>query len=238
MFQDDFETAVKRALPQGTRFYSPVPSPAFGPLNGAFDIRVPVTYGYNPLALKRYSDYASAAAGNPNLLNALNVGLRVTETGAAVNPGALPKFFFPKRLHAVPASQSLPMLASTNPAESALVEGDINGITQDPAARAVVLATSEQRYVVRCQAASPSLLRAAIPWYPGWRAAVDGRPAATCVMDHAMTGVPVPAGSHEVILEYRDTAFQLGAAVTLLSLCALLGTAAWSWRRSGSGDSV
>jgi hypothetical protein len=229
VFQDSFDHAVRRQLPEGSRFFSPVASPSFGPLNSAYDVRIPVTYGSNPLPIKRYTEYINAAAGNPNLLNALNVGLRVTETGAgAVNSGVLPKFFFPKRLTAVSAGQCLPMLPSANPAENTLVEGGIDGLAQDPTAKATILEAGDQRYAVRCETATPSLLRAAIPWYPGWRATVDGNPAATRVVDHALIGIPVGAGTHEVVLEFRDSKFQLGAAITLLSALILLGTAGWA----------
>src|SRR5207253_646629 len=51
------------------RIYSPMNSPAFGPLNGSLDSRIEVTYGYNPLQLSRYATYIEAAASNPRLLN-------------------------------------------------------------------------------------------------------------------------------------------------------------------------
>jgi hypothetical protein len=165
------------------------------------------------------------AAGNPNLLNALNVGLRVVpETGAAVvNPAVLPKFFFPKRLTSVLVPQASSMLASSNPIENALVEGDLASLSQDAAAKLNVVSADAQRYALRTEATTPSLLRAAIPWYPAWRAAVDGREVPTSVVDHAMMGIPVPAGQHEVVLEYHASRFHLGASITLLTAAALLG---------------
>ena len=237
-FQDQFGRGVERVLPEGTRFYSPAATTLYGPLNDAYDLRLPVTYGSNPLPLKRYTEYINAAAANPRLLDALNVGLRVDETGnTAANPGVLPKFFFPKRLTAVPPGRAAAMLASANPAENALVDGGIDGLAQDGAAKAAVVSAGTERYVLSCQAAAPSLLRAAIPWYPFWQASVDGRPVAARVVDHAMIGIPVPAGSHQVVLEYRDGKFRLGAAITLLTLLALLGAALWARRAHSSNVS-
>ncbi|MCE5310574.1 MAG: YfhO family protein [Acidobacteriales bacterium] len=238
IFQDNFERAVRRQLPEGTRFFSPFASPTFGPLNDAYDTRIPVTYGSNPLQLKRYTEYINAAAGNLNLLNALNVGLRVNENGTAVvNADMLPKFFFPKRLTAVSARQSRLALASANPAENALVEGEIDGLAQDPEAKVTVLTADDQHYVLQCETATPSLLRAAIPWYPGWQAFVDGRPVTNRVVDYALIGIPVPAGSHRIVLEFHDSKFQLGAAITLLSACFLLGAAVWARRTHSSNSS-
>jgi len=61
---------VRPTLPEGTRFHASNGATVFGPMNGSFDERVEVTYGYNPLELKRYAEYFSAIAANPRLLPA------------------------------------------------------------------------------------------------------------------------------------------------------------------------
>jgi uncharacterized membrane protein YfhO len=77
-------------------------------------------------------------------------------------------------------------------------------------------------YRVRYQAQRPTLLRVAVPYFPGWRAEVDGQPASVMPADLALIGVSVPAGSHELTLRYRSTWFLAGAAISLLSWMAVL----------------
>lgn len=232
-YEQTFERAVLPARGDSARLYSPVVSNAVGPMNSAYYLHVPVTYGYTPVPLKRYQEYADAAATNPNLLNALNVGLLLVPGGGAttVNTHVLPKFFFPKRISAVESGQALGQLAYATPFANALVEGGVEGLSQDDAASVIVDSADPQRYVLRCDTKSPSLLRAAIPWYPAWRASVDGKSVATRIVDHAMIGIPIPAGRHQVVLQYVANKFRLGAAITLLTLCAAIAVAA---RGSGS----
>jgi len=69
----------------------------------------------------------------------------------------------------------------------------------------------------------------------GWTATVDGEPVSTVAVDGALTGVPVPAGTHEVRLVYRPWHFLVPAAVSLVALIAALAVIAWPRRRRGSG---
>jgi len=60
-------------------------------------------------------------------------------------------------------------------------------------------------------------------YFPGWSAAVDGRPAPLWRADYLFRAVPVPAGSHTVELSFHSRALTRGLQVSLL---ALLMTAA------------
>ena len=68
------------------------------------------------------------------------------------------------------------------------------------------------------------------PFYPGWTARVDGRAAPILRADYAFEAVPVPAGRHELRLEYRDRLLPAGAALSLGAL-ALLAAGLWRRRR-------
>jgi hypothetical protein len=59
----------------------------------------------------------------------------------------------------------------------------------------------------------------------GWRATVDGRPAPVVRADHALVGVPLPAGRHAVSLSYRPLALVLGGAVSAVTAALLLAAA-------------
>jgi Bacterial membrane protein YfhO len=59
-------------------------------------------------------------------------------------------------------------------------------------------------------------------YYPGWRATVDGKPAAAERANYNLIGVPLPAGARNVQLRFTDAAYETGKAVTIVALLAAL----------------
>lgn len=94
--------------------------------------------------------------------------------------------------------------------------------------RARVLASRFTAHTVTAdiEAAEPSLVVVAQSWARGWRATVNGQPALVLRANHAFQAVEVPAGRHEVVLEYRDRRLAVGA---MLSLATLAGCGGWWW---------
>ena len=207
------------------RLYAPFDSPGFGPLNGALDNRIEVTYGYNPLALVRYSKYLDAATRNPRLLDSLAVTARLNLQSGLFepSPGALPRVFAPPL--ATPArgrEDAAARLPSLDPARETGVEGLAAPIPENGGATVRITGYEGGRYQVQYHAQRPTLLRVAVPYFPGWRAEVDGHAAQVLPADLALVGVVVPAGDHQLALRYRSTWFSAGAAISLLSWLALL----------------
>jgi uncharacterized membrane protein YfhO len=70
-------------------------------------------------------------------------------------------------------------------------------------------------------------------WYPGWRAAVDGRPARVLRADYALLAVGVAPGAHEVALWYRPPGFTLATALAGAGTALVLaGGLVLGWRRA------
>jgi uncharacterized membrane protein YfhO len=61
--------------------------------------------------------------------------------------------------------------------------------------------------------------------FAGWQARVDGRPAAIATGPTRFITLELPAGSHDVVLDYtrRTLARGIGLAISLLSLGAGVG---------------
>ena len=55
-------------------------------------------------------------------------------------------------------------------------------------------------------------------YFPGWIARVDGKLAKVYLVDYALRGVPVEAGSHTVILTYEPISFRFGLMGTALGV--------------------
>ena len=66
---------------------------------------------------------------------------------------------------------------------------------------------------------------------PGWKATVDGREAPVERVDYLLRGVPVDAGEHRIVLEYRPASWRIGWIVSLLAALGLLAAVWKSARR-------
>ncbi len=206
------------------RLWAPNSSSAFGPLNSSLESQTEVTYGYNPLELARYAGYMSAAEQNPLLLNGLAVTHKIdVSRGALVeNPDALPRVYAPSRVTFVSSAEDArAMLAGLDPAQSAVVEAPARELSLG-GAQVQIVNYQEDLYRIRYSAPAPCLLRIAVPFYPGWRAFLDGHDAEVVPVDYALSGVIVPAGDHELTFGYRSTWFRLGAVLSALTAVAVL----------------
>jgi hypothetical protein len=75
---------------------------------------------------------------------------------------------------------------------------------------------------VEITAEAPSLLVVAQSFYPAWKAKVDGKPTRLWRANHAFQALEIPTGKHQVTLQYHDSNFYRGAALSLgsLAVCA------------------
>ena len=78
---------------------------------------------------------------------------------------------------------------------------------------------------IRAEAMAPSIVVVRNAWAEGWSATVDGTPAPVLRTDYLLQGVPVPPGTHEVRLTYRDPAIGVGLWLSALVWMGWLGAA-------------
>ena len=81
---------------------------------------------------------------------------------------------------------------------------------------ALLVGRTAARWTIRTESAAPSRLVVANPMFPGWRAKVDGASSNIESKDGELTQIPVPAGTHDVVLEYRPSSFRLGLGIAAL----------------------
>ena len=206
------------------RIWSPFDSSAFGPLNGSLDGRTEVTYGYNALELARYQEYMHAAEQNPNLLNGLAVTHGIDTQRAAIveNTRALPRIYAPPQVKFVAThAAALALLPSLDPGQWAVVETALRPLAPGPTA-VEILDYRGDFYRAKYSAPFDCLLRIAVPYYPGWTAAIDGKSTAVYAVDGALSGVFAPAGDHELTFRYRSNWFVGGAAISALTLIGII----------------
>ena len=74
------------------------------------------------------------------------------------------------------------------------------------------------------EAAAPGILVLADTWYPGWRATVNGDPAAVFPVDGMFRGVVLPdEGPHRVVFRYAPRSLQAGLGLSALSVLITAG---------------
>jgi hypothetical protein len=81
------------------------------------------------------------------------------------------------------------------------------------------------------QAPACGRLVVAETWDPGWRAWIDGRPAAVERLPGILMGIPVGPGAGSVELRYHPDGFVPGLALSAVGLCAATGGALAGRRR-------
>ncbi|HEX2171845.1 MAG TPA: YfhO family protein, partial [Dehalococcoidia bacterium] len=102
------------------------------------------------------------------------------------------------------------------------------GRARDAAGVAVVQVTSDpNELVVSTSGDEPAYLFVSEVFYPGWQATVDGGPTEILRANFLFRAVALPAGSHEVRFVFRPLPFYVGAAISGLTLVALIALAAW-----------
>jgi hypothetical protein len=216
---------IAATQPPLTRFDEPPNGLPLGPLDHALNLRLETTSGYFALSVARMVHYTEAIARNPKLRAGANAGRYLNLSNGAIEtvPDLLPRAYFPKTVRDVADSRQA--LETLDPAAGSIVEAPHAPIQQDPAATATVTAHSSGAYRVRYTAATPSLLKLAESWFPGWRASSGGADLPVVRLDHAFMGVVVPPGSGEVEFRYRSTRFLLGAAISVLGAALLAAIA-------------
>lgn len=208
-----------------SRFDSPEVISGMGPLLVPLDLKFETTYGYLLPESRYYREYRAAMVQNPKLRDGLNVSRFLNQlTGEFdVNSSVLPRAYFPAAVReAANEEESRKALDALDPQQASIVLPPHSVIEQDRHAEAIVNASDERSYRVHYTAASPSLLKLSVPWYPGWRAAIHSHSLPIVRVDHALMGVVVPPGDADVEFTFAPHWFHFGAAISFFSIILLV----------------
>lgn len=90
---------------------------------------------------------------------------------------------------------------------------------------------SDTKIKGRVTAGEDGILFLSMPYEKGWRVYVDGEKAETCKVLGAMLGAQVPAGEHDIRIEYTPEGLVPGTAISAVSLALVLLLAAGDRKR-------
>ncbi|MFB3778692.1 MAG: hypothetical protein ACE141_13825 [Bryobacteraceae bacterium] len=150
------------------------------------------------------------------------------------NADALPRFHLVSRVRkASSMDEAARLLASPDlsPAAEAIVEGAAAlQLSNSPPGRVRVARYEHGRVDLETDAPGLQFLVSSEAFYPGWKAWVDGVETVLYPTNLGFRGLVVPAGRHQVRMEFRPRLFTISAGVSLVSWLGLLWLA-WRGRR-------
>jgi hypothetical protein len=89
----------------------------------------------------------------------------------------------------------------------------------EPGSQARVVEALPGRLVLDIAASADGLLVVSQPYYPGWRATVDGEPVPIHRVDYLLQGVAVETGAHRVELSYHLSPLPAVVSLVVLAGC-------------------
>jgi hypothetical protein len=101
-----------------------------------------------------------------------------------------------------------------------VVDGDLALTSLNPASgegTVTILEESPNRLLMSANRTADGWVVIRDSWYPGWQARVDDKPAQIMHADYLFKAVPVPAGNHEIELEYKPISFTIGLWVSVFA---------------------
>ncbi len=139
-------------------------------------------------------------------------------------PGALPRATLVPSFRVVPHEQQLALFSDPNsdPAQVTLLSED-PGIQPQPGGTVSIDEYGLNRVRLTSVTPGPSLLRLADLSFPGWTVTVDGKAAKGLTADYLVRAVAVPAGTHKVVWEFHDQAFERGLWISIVAFVLILG---------------
>lgn len=108
---------------------------------------------------------------------------------------------------------------------AAVVMGDVPALESCADGSAQLIRRSTDRALVKARLNCRGMLILSDPYYPGWKAKVDGAPAPIHEVYGALRGVVLEAGEHTVEFRFRPMSVYLGAFCAIVGLGILLVSA-------------
>jgi len=151
------------------------------------------------------------------------------------NSAVLPRFYFVRRVQSVASLAEARELIEHDRVDfgqTAIADHPIDlPPNDDPIAPGTVDVTKYEpsRIELSLKTSHPSLLVLSETYYPGWKAWIDEQPTSVHSVDIALRGVVVPAGAHQLRMEFRPAIFPVSVGISL-STAVLLAISSFLYR--------
>ena len=202
-------------------------------------------YGYSGIKPRAYQDFMDVVGPvNQTLWRLTNVKYIIMEQQAQFpgltliggsgkefvyrNENALPRFFLANKVEQKPALDVLRAMKSDtfDPKEIAFVQNEkVEVQIPDSTASVFIEKYQDERVSLKVNASGNNFLVFSATYMPkGWHAAVDKSETKIYRVDHALMGIIVPKGTHEIEFRYEPKSFVISKYLALsLSSLVVLG---------------
>lgn len=193
--------------------------------------------GYHPAKLQRYDDLIQGqiGIGNMAVFNMLNAKYFIIapDGGQPVvqrNPAAMGNAWFVSEISKVETpDDEFAKLNGFDPAVTAIVhnefDGYLNGLTPQKNGSIDLTNYTPNSISYKTNSSSEQLAVFSEIWYGpdlGWQAYLDGNPVDHIRANYALRAMKIPAGSHEVVFEFKPSTYYTGETIGLISSLLLI----------------
>jgi hypothetical protein len=135
------------------------------------------------------------------------------------NAGAMPRAFAVAEAAGGTHNQALQSVRapSFNPGRQAVLEGGPGFSGSGGPWPAQITAEGDNHLELDITVPDAAALIVSTPYYPGWKASVDGQPWQLYRADFAFQGLILTRGAHHVALRFDPAIFKLGAAISVVA---------------------
>ncbi|HUQ97350.1 MAG TPA: YfhO family protein [Chitinophagaceae bacterium] len=210
--------------------------------------------GYHAVKLRLYQDLIEKQLSKqqPNLpvLNMLNTKYFIQKDQNGLtqqyqkNDGALGAAWFVKNIRFVNSAQEeMQALDAFNPKDTAIVQNTFKQRTGNAAAilsgeGTIELVKNENDVLTyKTNNAGPGFaVFSEIFYNSGWNAFIDGKETPIAKVNYVLRGLPIPAGTHEIVFKFQPKAYLTGRTLTtifsILMVLLLVAGIFFEWRRN------
>lgn len=193
--------------------------------------------GYFAAKPRRYQDLIDRHLSkmNDKVYNMLNTKYFIISNGeggeiAQLNPNALGNAWFVESVEIVDnPNAEIDMLNEIDPYDTAVVDKSFEGMlpglfyARDSLATIELISYKDNRMVYRSNTNAPQLAVFSEMWFPnGWDAYIDGKKTDYLRANYVLEAMVIPAGSHEIVFEFKPPHYNTLAAITYTSSILIL----------------
>lgn len=193
--------------------------------------------GYSPAKMQRIQDVIERyiSQGDQNVLNMLNTKYFIVDNQgkpyAQRNPAALGNAWFVNDIQWVStANAEIDALGNIDPSIQAVINEEFKntlGVSNLSKNGNISLTSYHpEKLTYKSNATSDQIAVFSEMWYgpdKGWKAYIDGKETPIVRADYLLRALKVPAGSHEIVMEFHPQSYFRGEMISLISSILVLG---------------
>lgn len=184
--------------------------------------------GYHAAKLTRMEDLINNRMNDENTLNMLNAKYIIYGGQVYPNPDALGNAWFVDGVTYVDdAAAEMDALGRIDPATQAVADGRFRDVLGSPSPvspgdRIKLAAYAPDRLEYEAETLDGGLAVFSEIYFPwGWNVTIDDEPAELGRVDYVLRALPIPAGKHKIVMEFRPSSLVVTSTVAYVAIVSV-----------------